>query len=148
MGNVKVERSTVVNAPIDRVWAVLRDFNGHDSWHPIVAESRIEDNRTGDMIGAVRNFRLRDGAQLREQLLALSDRDHSFSYCLFETPIPLLNYVAHVRLKPVTDRNRTFWRWWSTFSTPPGRERELERMVGEDVYAAGIAAVRRIVEAR
>jgi hypothetical protein len=145
---VKVERSTIVNAPVDAVWAVLRDFNGHDTWHPIVAESRIEDGRGGDMIGAVRNFKLRDGSALREQLLYLSDRDHAFSYCLYDTPIPLLNYVAHVLLKPVTDRNRTFWRWWSTFTTPPGRERELERMVGEDVYATGIAAVRRLVERR
>jgi len=96
----------------------------------------------------VRRVRLRDGAELREQLLSLSDHDHAFSYCLYETPIPLLNYVAHVVLKPVTDRDRTFWRWWSTFMTPPGRERELERMVGEDVYAAGIAAVRKIVEGR
>ena len=30
----KVERSTVIDAPIDRVWSVLRDFNGHDRWHP------------------------------------------------------------------------------------------------------------------
>jgi Polyketide cyclase / dehydrase and lipid transport len=145
---VKVERSTIINAPVESVWEVLRDFNGHDRWHPIVAESRIEDGRSGDMIGAVRRFRLNDGSELREQLLFLSDRDHALSYCLYETPIPLLNYVAHLFLKPVTDRNRTFWRWWSQFLTPPGRERELSRMVGEEVYAAGMAAVRVIVERR
>ena len=110
---VKVERSTIINAPVERVWAVLRDFNGHDTWHPIVAESRIEEGREGDMVGSVRRFRLQDGSELREHLLSLSDRDHSFSYYLLDTPIPLLNYVAHVMLKPVTDRNRTFWRWWS-----------------------------------
>jgi hypothetical protein len=36
-----------------------------------------------------------------------------FSYCLLETPVPLLNYVAHVRLAPVTDGDRTFWHWES-----------------------------------
>ena len=142
----RVERSTIVNAPIERVWTVLRDFNGHDRWHPIVTESRIEAGRGGDMVGAVRRFRLKDGSELREQLLSLSDRDHAFRYCLLDTPIPLFNYVAHVILKRVTDRDRTFWRWWSTFGTPPGRERDLERMVGEDVYAAGIAAGRKLVE--
>ena len=37
-----VVRSTVIDAPIGRVWAVLRDFNSHDRWHDVVAESRIE----------------------------------------------------------------------------------------------------------
>ena len=70
---VKVERSTVIDAPVDRVWSVLRDFNGHDRWHPAVKESRIEERRPSDAIGAVRRFRLTDGATLRERLLTLSD---------------------------------------------------------------------------
>jgi FAD binding domain in molybdopterin dehydrogenase len=48
-----------------------------------------------------------------------------FSYCLLDTPIPLLNYVAHLRLLPVTDGNRTFWQWESRFDTPPGEEQAL-----------------------
>ena len=142
---VKVDKSTVIDAPIERVWAVLRDFNGHESWHPAVAESRIENQNPADKIGAVRNFRLEDGGVLREHLLALSDREHSFSYCLLDTPIPLFNYVAHVALKPVTDGNRTFWQWRSSFTTPEGREEELQRVVGEDIYMQGFAAIRNTV---
>ena len=29
---VKVLRSTIMEAPIDAVWEVIRDFNGHDRW--------------------------------------------------------------------------------------------------------------------
>jgi hypothetical protein len=144
---VKIDVSTVVNAPIRRVWAVLRDFNGHDKWHPAVAESHVEDDLPSDAVGCVRNFRLEDGAELRELLLTLSDRDHSFSYCLLDTPIPLLNYVAHTQLKPITDGDRTLWRWWSSFTTPEGREQELKKMVQDNIYAAGFRAVKRIVEA-
>ena len=70
---VAVRRSTVIHAPIDQVWAVLRDFNGHERWHPAVAESRIEEGRAGDETGCVRRFKLKDGAELREQLLRHSD---------------------------------------------------------------------------
>ena len=35
----KVVRSTIIDAPVERLWAVLRDFNGHEPWHPIVATS-------------------------------------------------------------------------------------------------------------
>lgn len=138
----KVVRSTVIEAPVETVWGVLRDFNGHDRWHPAVAESQIERGQTSDRVGCVRRFRLQDGSELRERLLTLSDADMAFSYCLLETPIPLLNYVAHVRLAPVTDADHTFWHWESRFDTPVGRETELARMVGENIYEGGFAAIR------
>ena len=139
---VKVVKSTVLAAPADRVWEVLRDFNGHDSWHPAVADSVIERGQPSDKVGCVRRFHLADGSELREQLLTLSDIDMAFTYCLLDTPIPLLNYVAHVRLLPVTDGDQTFWHWESRFDTPAGREEELAKMVGTNIYEGGFAAIR------
>lgn len=140
---VKVLRSTIMEAPADAVWEVIRDFNGHDRWHPAVATSRIERGEPADRIGCVRNFRLEDGSELREQLLTLSDMEQMFSYCLLDTPIPLLNYVAHCRLTPVTDGDHCFWEWESRFDTPKGREAELGEMVGDNIYSAGFDAIRR-----
>ena len=57
--------------------------------------------------------------------------------------MPLQRYVATVTLKPVTDGNRTFWHWESTFATPPGMERELRDMVAQGVYEAGFENLRR-----
>jgi NADPH:quinone reductase len=142
---VKVVKSTIIDAPIDEVWQLLRDFNGHDRWHPAVAVSRIEERRASDEIGCVRDFALKQGGAIREQLLALSDRDYTFTYCILDAPVPLEGYVATVRLKPVTDGNRTFWHWQSEFKAPPGREAELTRMVGEDIYEGGFGAIKAIV---
>ncbi len=139
---VRVVKSTVMQAPAEAVWEVLRDFNGHESWHPAVATSQIERGEPSDLIGCVRRFRLNAGEELREQLLTLSDLEMAFSYCLLDTPIPLLNYVAHVRLSPVTDGDLCFWEWESRFDTPRGRERELGDMVGTNIYEAGFDAVR------
>jgi len=139
---VKVVRSTIINAPIDAVWEVLRDFNGHDRWHPAVSDSQIERGQSSDKVGCIRRFHLADGSELREQLLTLSDLDTMFSYCLLDTPVPLFNYVAQVRLLPVTDGDRTFWHWESSFDTPDGREEELANMVGQQIYSAGFEAIR------
>jgi hypothetical protein len=139
---VKVVKSTVLPAPVEAVWDVIRDFNGHDRWHPIVRDSHVERGQPSDKVGCVRNFHLQDGSNLRELLLTLSDADMAFSYCLLETPVPLLNYVAHVRLIPVTDGDATFWHWESRFDTPKGREAELQQMVAENVYQGGFDAVR------
>ncbi len=142
MGLQRVTRSTIIEAPIERVWAVLRDFNSHLHWHPIIADSWIEGGEAPDQVGCVRAFRLKDGNELREQLLTLDDRNYVSTYCILDSTIPLHRYVATVTLKPVTDGNRTFWHWQSTFSTPPGRERELAEAVGTGVYEAGFAALR------
>ncbi|MCP4329465.1 MAG: zinc-binding dehydrogenase [Alphaproteobacteria bacterium] len=143
---VTVRRSTIIDAPIAAVWEVLRDFNGHDRWHPAVDRSTLEGGKRTDQVGAVRNFVLGTGEHLREQLLAMSDKDRSFRYAIAESEIPLMNYVAEVALKPVTDGDRTFWTWSSRFDTPSGREREFEQLVAESVYEAGFEAIRSRVE--
>jgi hypothetical protein len=137
-----IVKSTVLEAPTQRVWEVLRDFNGHDRWHPAVASSQIERAQSSDKIGCVRRFKLTDGSELREQLLALSDLEQTFSYCLLDTPIPMFNYVAHVRLLPVTDGDRTFWHWESRFTTRPVDAERISRMVAEDIYQGGFDAIR------
>ena len=130
------------------VWEVVRDFNGHDRWHPAVADSQMERGAPTDRVGGVRRFHLEGGAELREQLLALDDAEMTMSYCLLDTPVPLFNYVAHCRLLPVTDGDMTFWHWESRFDTPPGRENELKTMVTNDIYYAGMNAVRAYVGER
>lgn len=143
---VKVERSTVIDAPIAAVWEVLRDFNGHDRWHPAVRRSNLESGRKTDQIGAVRNFTLQGGEKIREQLLSLSDKEHRFRYAIVEADVPLQNYLAEVQLKSITDGDRTFWHWSSKFDTPPGQEAELHDLVAKGVYEAGFQAVRERVE--
>ena len=139
----RVVRSAVIDAPIERVWAVLRDFNSHDRWHDAVEASRIEGTDRSDQVGCIRSFTLRDGNRIREQLLTLSDREWKSTYCIVEATVPLQRYVATVTLKRVTDGNRTFWHWESTFATPPGMERELRELVSQSVYEAGFANLRR-----
>ena len=75
---IRVTRSAVIDAPIERVWAVLRDFNSHDRLAPGRRPSpRSRAASASDQVGCVRSFTLKDGNRIREQLLALSDRDTS-----------------------------------------------------------------------
>ena len=140
---VKVRQSTIIDAPVDAVWRILRDFNGHENWHPAIATSAIEGGEPVDAVGAVRRFRLKDGGELREQLLSLSDKARTLTYCLLEAPLPLMGYVATIALKPVTDGDRTFWEWSSEFRPPAERREELVALVTEGNYRAGFEAIRR-----
>lgn len=139
---VEVRRGTIIQAPIEQVWAVLRDFNGHENWHPAVAKSEIENGADGDHVGAVRHFQLADGGHIREQLLALSDLETSFAYCILEAPVFLRGYVAQVRLRPVTEGDACFWEWRASFDPRPSEKESLKRFIAEDIMAAGFRAIR------
>jgi NADPH:quinone reductase-like Zn-dependent oxidoreductase len=145
---IKVTRSAVIDVPIDTVWAILRDFNSHWAWHPAVGDSEIENGEASDQVGCVRNFYLKDGNHIREQLLTLSDHDFTSTYCILDATLPMRRYVATVQLKPVTDGNRTFWHWQSTFDVPRGREREFEQLVGNGVYEGGFSGLRAFLRAQ
>lgn len=139
---IRVEESAIIDRPVDEVWALLRDFNGHDRWHPAVTASHMQGGLTTDQVGGVRDFRLTGGERVCERLLKLSDKGRSFSYTITEADIPLKNYVAHVELRPVTEGTRTFWRWRSSFDAPDGREAEFRALVADGVYRSGFAGAR------
>ena len=140
---VKVYASSVVDSPADRVWAGIRDFNGLPAWHPLIAESRIEGNLPSDKVGCIRRFRTRDGRVIREQLLALSDYDLSCTYSILESPMNVSNYIATLRLVPITDGNRTFAEWTAEFECDSGQETELAAQIGNGVFQAGFDALKR-----
>ena len=139
---IKVVESCVFEAPIDTVWNLIRDFNGHESWHPGIDTSSIESKRESDEIGCVRAFYLKDGSMLREQLLTLSDQSFEYQYCLLNTPIPLFNYISQVQLKPITVTQTTYCEWRGQFDTPKDKSNELSELVRENIYKAGFEAIR------
>ena len=139
---IKVYTSSVIEAPADAVWAQIRDFNALPQWHPLIADSRIEGAAASDRIGCIRNFRTRDGGTIREQLLTLSDFDYECTYSILESPMGVENYVATLKLTPITDGNRTFAEWSAEFDCPPARERELAQTIGEGVFQGGFNALK------
>ena len=139
---IKVYTSSVVDAPADAVWAQIRDFNALPQWHPLIADSRIEGASASDRIGCIRNFRTKDGGTIREQLLTLSDFDYECTYSILESPMGVANYVATLKLTPITDGNRTFAEWSAEFDCPAAREQELAQTIGEGVFQGGFNALK------
>ena len=113
--------SSVIDAYIDDVWSVARDFTGH--WHSsVICNSSIEGEQSFDQVGCVRAFELSDGGKLREVLVGLSDERHEFSYRILESPLPVSDYLATVRFKPITTTGGTFAEWTVDFRVAPEDE--------------------------
>lgn len=138
----KVRISSVIEAPIEKVWERIRDFNGLPSWHPRMVESEIEDGKKATDIGAVRKFKVVSGATIREKLLAFSDGEYLTTYSIIEHPGPITNHTSTLKLERVTDGDRTYAVWTSEFDAPPEKADELAKGMGDNVFQGGFDALK------
>jgi uncharacterized membrane protein len=132
--------SHVIDAPIEQVWAVMRDFNDMPSYHPGIQNSVVENGRPSDQVGCVRRLTLEEGF-VREVLLCLDDRNYAFSYEIIEGTLPVRGYVAGVGLRRITQGNRTFAEWWADFEVIGADRDAVIARIGNNVFAAGFSAV-------
>ncbi|MFN3226367.1 MAG: SRPBCC family protein [Hyphomicrobiales bacterium] len=139
----RVYISSVIDVPATRVWERVRDFNGLPRWHPSIRDSRIENGEPADKVGCIRDFHLQNGDRIREQLLGLSDYDMFCTYSILESPMPLTDYVATLRLTPITDGDRCFAEWSAEFECADEEEEGLVNGIGNDVFQAGFSALKR-----
>ena len=139
----RVYISSVIDAAPAKVWERIRDFNALPRWHPRIRDSRIENGEPADRVGCVRDFHLQNGDRIREKLLGLSDYDMFCTYSILESPMPLTDYVATIRLTPVTDGNRTFAEWTAEFDCAEAAAEGLVTGIGTDVFQAGFTALKR-----
>jgi Polyketide cyclase / dehydrase and lipid transport len=117
--------STVFEQSAQDAWEIVRDFNNYPVWVGGAGESRIEDGRSGDSVGAIRNV-LYQGRSIRQRLLAQSDVERSQTYEFCDAPtLPVTGFQATLRITPVIDGNRAFVEWWASFDCEPGRRDEL-----------------------
>jgi hypothetical protein len=143
---IKVYRSAIINATADKVWKLVRDFNGLPKWHPAIATSEIEGGLPADQVGCVRRFtRKSDGGLLREKLLSLADDTRTFTYNILVSPMPVANYMAAMRFTPITMDKRTFAEWWAVFDVTSGPPQVTDDDIGDNVFVAGFAAIDKLL---
>ncbi len=138
----RVYISAVMDIPLEEAWGVLRDFNALPVYHPFFSKSDIEDGRPSDQIGCVRNFFTHEGGHIREELLTLSDREHVCCYRILEATLPVRNYVAEMRLKPVTEGNKTFGEWWAEYDVAEADAAAVHQTVSDTFRFAFEGAVK------
>ena len=64
--------------------------------------------------------------RVRQRLLALSDPERSQSYEFCGPPsLPIMDFLATIRITEVSDGDRAFVEWWATFDCEPVRRDEL-----------------------
>lgn len=105
---IEVERSARIQAPPQRVWALVADHEGMPDWLPVREVVRRRPGRPDpNGVGALRVVRLW-GLAIEERITAFEPEKH-FSYRVVEGA-PVRDHHGHVSLEPDECGTRVCWR--------------------------------------
>jgi mxaD protein len=145
-----VTRTVDIPAPVDKVWAAVKDFDSLNKWHPGFAQDEIvkgDNNKPG----AVRKLTIKDGPSFTEELLAFDDAKHTYKYRIIESPLPLRDYVSHIAVKP-GPKGGSQVTWSGTFKrkstseNPPEAESDAAgTKLVTGVYEGGLANLKKML---
>ncbi len=137
--------SVALDHSAEEVWTVIRPFD-HYAWAGVESQTTIEDGKAGDQIAAVRRVIVGDRV-IRQKLLAHSDVDRSYTYSLCDpSPFTVRNYIATIRVAPITETNKAFVEWWATFDCAADEYDRWTKFFENDGFAKWLAALRRFMQ--
>jgi uncharacterized protein YndB with AHSA1/START domain len=147
---LKVVKNVNIQAPVDKVWNTIKDFDSLNKWHPGFAKDEIVkggDNKPG----TERKLTIKDGPSFTEELLAFDGATHSYRYRIIESPLPLRDYVSHISVK-ADGKGGSKVTWSGTFKrkstseTPPEAENDDAAVkLITTVYEAGLANLKKML---
>lgn len=140
-----IERSIVIDAPLEAVWKRIRDFDW--DWLPRDPSApRVPVHWTGpaNEPGTERQIEMSSGGRVAERLLAIDDEAHAVTYSLVESPFPISEHVA--TLAASEDSGSTRLRWTATFTAADDVMPMLEGIMGGQAFEPGLANVKRLLE--
>jgi mxaD protein len=147
---LKVEESVQINAPADKVWEKVSNFNDLGAWHPAVKSTEMVSGKN-NKVGAMRLLTLQDGGTIKEKLLAYNSKKMTFKYSIIEGVLPVSGYVSSVTVMPAKDGSKVVWK--GTFkrkdlSDKPadGQDDATATKTITTVYRAGLDNLKKISE--
>jgi hypothetical protein len=117
---------------------VVGGFSSIHEWHPAIAKCEMFETEGTTH----RRLTTADGVELLEKLLTHDDAAMSYTYSIEQSPLPVLGYVAEIRV--ATDANGTWIGWLSRF-LPKGVSDADARSVIMAIYEPGLANVEMLV---
>jgi mxaD protein len=148
---LRVTQSVEIKAPLDKVWATVKDFDSLNKWHPGFSADELVSG-TNNQPGAERKLTIKDGPSFTERLLAFDDAHHMFRYMIVDSPLPITHYRSSVSVQPgAAGMTKVTWR--GTFKrknpsdTPPEAESDagaIKLVTG--VYRGGLDNLKKMLE--
>jgi hypothetical protein len=147
----KVRESIEINAPQDKVWAAIRNFQDM-SWLPPVTKTTGEKDNE---VGATRQLTLTGGATVDEELYKYEPDMMSYSYRITKVDVkvlPVTNYSSTLTVSPAPDGKSklewagAFYRGFPNNDPPPELSDEAAKTAVSGLYKTGLEALKKKIE--
>ena len=131
-----LSRSVDVNGTPAAVWKVIGPFCAIKDWHPAIGTCTETSAKP-----PTRTLVTKDGkATFVEPQTAHSDKNHSYSYAIKSSPLPVANYKSTIKVT-AKGNNMSTVTWSSTYTPQKGKEKEANDALG-GIYDAGLSAIK------
>lgn len=134
----KVNMQTDLNVDAQKVWDLIGGFNTLPDWHPAVEKSELNEE------GSMRKLNLVGGGEIIEKLEKIDDNERVYTYSIVNSPLPVANYTATIRVKDNGEGNSSV-EWSSEFSADGAPENEAIKAI-QGIYQAGFDHLKKIFE--
>jgi hypothetical protein len=146
----KVVSSIEINAPVDKVWAVVGNFQDM-SWHPAFKKT---EGKGGNEAGATRVLTVESGGQIFEKLSKYDAEVRSLSYEITDVDVkvvPVTNYSAQILVKGTAEKSivewrSAFYRGFVNNDPPPELSDEAAVKAITGVFKTGLEALKKKLE--
>ena len=146
-------KSITIDAPAGKVWKMVKDFNGLNTWHPAVATDEIVEGKN-NAVGAVRVLTLKGGGTIKEKLLVFNSAGRSFKYSIVEGVLPVSDYTSILTVKS-GGKNKAVVTWSGRFKRKnvgdnPGANEDDKTAVDtiNGVYQGGLDNLKKLAEGK
>ncbi len=159
----KVEEEITINAPAQKVWDIIKNFNDM-SWHP---SAKSTTGQGGNDKGATRTITLQNGGTITEELKKYDDADKSYSYKITEMStaktishagaeekvpvLPVDNYAATIQVEDKGGSSSVSWkagfyRAYTNNNPPPEMNEEAANTAVKAVFNEGLDNLKKLAE--
>jgi mxaD protein len=150
---LKVTKSVTIDAPAEKVWQQVRNFDGLNTWHPAVEKDEIVAGKNNE-VGAERLLSLKGGGTIKEKLLAHDDAHRSYKYAILESVLPVSSYTSVIAVtssgkdKSVVTWSGEFKRKDTSEKPAAGADDETATKTMSGVYQAGLDNLKKMMEGK
>lgn len=148
----KVVEKIEIDAPADKVWAIVGNFQDM-SWHPAIAKT---EGTGGNDVAAKRKLTLKDGGVIEESVTKYDAAGKSIAYKIDAVDVkvlPVNNYASTITVKEAGGKTEVEWkgafyRGFMNNDPPPELSDEAALKAVTGVYTTGLAALKAKAEGK
>ncbi|BAZ71127.1 hypothetical protein NIES4106_59240 (plasmid) [Fischerella sp. NIES-4106] len=126
----------IISGKTERIWKTISQGGNLHKWFPIAVQScKLE--KVNEQ--TFRFCTMKDGSQLKERIIEVSDEAHRFTYTVYEHPLPASEILTSIEIENVGSESTSII-WSAEFVASEENISIVEKML-QEIFMQGIESL-------